>query len=158
MDRGLTPDTAELIVAAGVILRTVPLLSSATSRLPVGSKRRSVVKSPIRALVDGPPSPVLPAMPVPASVDRIPELSTLRSLRFPLSEIYRLPLESTAIPCGELRNEEVAAAPSPLNLRRPFPAIVLTFPLVSTLRTRRLNKSITYRLPAASAATPLGWS
>src|ERR1035438_4704547 len=82
-----------------------------------------------------------------------------------------LPLESTATPVGSYNWAAVAGPPSPP--KPPYggkpgpkigivpvggapPATVAITPFVETLRTRLLEESAMYRLPAESTATALG--
>lgn len=59
------------------------------------------------------PSPVEPEAPVPAKVPSLPlTLLTIRTLSFPYSEKYTLPVISTLTPIGEFRSEDVAKLPS----------------------------------------------
>ena len=67
-----------------------------------------------------------------------------------------LPAPSTATPLGLFSWAAVAGPPSPLNPASPVPAAVLMTPAESTLRIRWLAVSAMKRLPAPSAATPLG--
>src|SRR5665213_3234972 len=60
------------------------------------------------AAVAAPPSPVWPAVPLPAMVDMIPELVTIRIRLLVLSAIYMLPDVSTATSVGSLISDDVA--------------------------------------------------
>lgn len=75
-----------------------------------------------RAAVAAPPSPEEPATPVPATVEMVPEVSTLRTLSLPKSATKRLPPESSSSPLGVRSWAEVAGPPSPVSPAAPVPA------------------------------------
>src|ERR1019366_9288666 len=101
-------------------------------------------------------SPFLPASKelLPATVVITPFV-TLRMRLLLESAINRLPDASTARPLVWPSWAPAAGPLSPLKQHVPFPATVVITPLV-TLRTRKLNASVMYRLPAESTATPWG--
>ena len=69
------------------------------------------------APVAPPPSPLKPALPVPATVVMTPVPAVTRWMRlFPLSAMKRLPPPSTATPLGKLRTTEVSAVSNPMNV------------------------------------------
>src|SRR5690349_16018889 len=76
------------------------------------------------ALVAGPPSPLNPATPVPATVEIAPVGETLRITWFTASTIYMLPAASNTVSAGSYRLAFTAAPPSPLYPGAPFPATV----------------------------------
>ncbi len=78
------------------------------------------------AAMAGPPSPVLPATPMPATVViSAVAASTLLILCWPLSAINRVPFLSRLRPVGYRRPAEVAGALSPMKAWVPMPAMVL---------------------------------
>ena len=96
-------------------------------------------------------------MPLPATVEMVPEVSTLRTLLF--SEMYMFPLLSIATEEGLPIAALVAAPPSPENPLVPLPAIVMKLPDVpDSLRTRNAPASAKTRLPLLSQAMALGWA
>src|SRR5580692_7863667 len=96
-------------------------------------------------------------MPLPATVAIFPEAATFRTTLLLISEIYRFPDASVAMPYGEPICALVAAPPSPVWPQQlPLPAIVVMFPEPSTFRTREFPVSRMYRLPDGSNATPCG--
>jgi len=86
------------------------------------------------ALMAGPLSPLKPAVPFPATVMMIP-LAILRMRLLLASAMYRLPMESKAIPSGKFNWAKLAGPLSPLKPAVPVPATVVITPLV-TLRMR----------------------
>jgi hypothetical protein len=76
------------------------------------------------------PSPEHPEIPVPATVDIMPDEVTLRS-RY-LSPIYKLPERSQAIG-PTLILAAVAAPPSPSNPTTPVPAKVEINPVIKSI-------------------------
>ena len=83
-----------------------------------------------RAEVAGPPSPLLPAVPVPATVEMVPPGVTWRILLLPESAMNRLPAASNASRTGALSRADVAGPPSPVQPDVPVPAMVTTVPSV----------------------------
>ena len=116
-------------------LRTRWLPLSTTNMVPPASTARPPGKFK-EARVAWPPSPLNPAVPVPATVVMLPAVSTFRIRWLSRSEIKTFPATLMARAVGLLRAAEVAAAASPLKPAAPFPAKVVTFPPASTLRTR----------------------
>src|SRR5579883_321353 len=109
------------------------------------------------ATVAGNPSPeTWQQRALPANVVIVPEGSTLRTTWLDVSAMYRLPLPSSAMPCGVNRSALVAAAPSPAYPAKPVPATVVIVPSAATLRIRLLLVSAMYVLPALSRTTPHG--
>jgi hypothetical protein len=115
------------------VLRSGVLLGSSRSAVivigPEGdANARDSMFGPISALVAAPPSPVLPDVPFPATVEMIPPGVIIRTRKFPLSQKKRFPNESRfrklLDPILALR----AGPPSPLNPNVPVPAIVLISP------------------------------
>ncbi len=123
---------------------------------PSGSTVR-LVGSCSCALVAGPPSPLKPDVPIPATVEMNPLRSTIRTRALRRSAIKRLPALSNAMPVGFCSCALVARPPSPLNPGVPVPATVVMTPLVFTIRTRALRRSAIKRLPALSNAIPVGF-
>ena len=107
------------------------------NRLPTPSTATPAGKNS-RAAVAGPPSPLKPLLPVPATVVMTPAVSTLRIRWFHVSAMKRLPAPSTATSAGKNSRAAVAGLPSPLNPWLPKPATVVMTPAESTLRTRAL--------------------
>jgi hypothetical protein len=66
------------------------------------------------AAVAGPPSPLKPAVPVPAIVVIVPPAATFRMRELLVSAIRKLPSGSATIACGALIWAAVAGPPSPL--------------------------------------------
>ena len=124
---------------------TLPTLSSTTPNGPCSS-----------AAVAGPPSPVVPSVPLPARVVMMPSGATLRTTKFPLSAMSRLPEASTYRPVGSLSSAWEAGPLSPVYPAVPVPATVVMMPLVSTLRTTLNCTSEKYTLPDRSVRTPHG--
>ena len=110
-----------------------------------------------RAAVGTPPSPLKPAVPVPATVVIVPSASTLRTRWLLASAMYRLPLLSNTMSWGLSICAIVAGPPSPLKPALPgVPATVVITPAVSILRMAVFHESAMYRLPEASSAKPWG--
>ena len=86
----------------------------------------------------------------------VPSGVTLRTMLFPVSAMYRFPLESKAIAFGEESSAAVAGPLSPALPVWPVPAKGLIAPSVPTTRTRLSAESAMYRLPAASTARDAG--
>src|SRR5947199_8862816 len=90
------------------------------------------------ARVAAAPSPVVVAVPVPATVEMIPEVLTSLIRLFPPSAMNAFPEESKAMSHGVLRVAEVAAAVSPVKLQVPVPAKLEMMPVLTViLRTRQ---------------------
>src|SRR5437899_8979844 len=86
-------------------------------------------------------------LPMPASVQMIPELSIIRTRSLSQSVNTRSPDELNAKYAGELRLAAVAAIPSPLNPMAPLPAAVVMLPVAaSTRRIRPLPMAARYKL------------
>jgi hypothetical protein len=95
-----------------------------------------------------------PTSPVPAKVVTTPDGVIKRITLFLLSETYTLFAESTATPCGSLKN---AFMPVPsMKSAVPSPASVYTTPPGVILRIRLPSESETYMLSFESIANPLG--
>ena len=105
------------------------------------------------ALVAGPPLPLEPVIPIPATVDITPvELSTLRIRSTKESATRRFCALSSAIPSCLERRPLTATPPSP---PAPPPENVLMLPVAkSTFRILLLLVSAMYTFPAVSTATP----
>src|SRR5215471_1855285 len=88
------------------------------------------------AEVAGPPSPVDPALPLPATVAMIPSGEIRRMRRLPESQTYRFPFGSSARLPGPLSDAFSAGPPSPENPGMPVPATVLTVPSAAIFRIR----------------------
>src|ERR1035437_256027 len=105
---------------------------SAMNRVPAEST--AIPLGAIAALVACPPSPekiatgnrVAGGMPFPATVVTVPD--TLRTRLFPLSEMKRLPAESTTTEPGEFRDAVIPGPPSPEKLNPPLPPNVVMIP------------------------------
>src|ERR1035438_437679 len=135
------PFPATVVMIPSETLRTRRLPVSAMNKLPAESTAtpQGLLNS---ALVAGPPSPVKPDVPFPATV-LITPFETLRMRLLKVSATYRLPIESTAILHAY-----------------PLPATVVITPF-DTLRTRLFPSSAMKRLPAESKATsdgPPNWA
>ncbi|RYG51427.1 hypothetical protein EON66_10770 [archaeon] len=96
-----------------------------------------------------PPSPLKPAVPVPATLLMLP-LSSTRRMRWllvsamnsttpPVTELYH-----ADTPFGYSSCAAVAGPPSPLKPGVPVPATLLMMPLSSTRRMQPLNVSAMY--------------
>src|ERR1051325_3070918 len=99
------------MVPSGVIFRTRLFQGSANNTLPSPS-----TKSPdgmICAEIAGPPSPLNPRLPFPATVVMRPE-GVIRRMRY-APETKRFTDAHTANPSGELRRADSAGPPSPLD-------------------------------------------
>src|ERR1022692_977423 len=142
-----------IALADTVRIRWLPV--SAMNRLPKAS-----TATPYGTLscasVAGPPSPLNPAVPVPATVVIIPPADTFRIRWLPASAMNRLPAASTNTPAGLDIWAAMARPPSPLNPAVPVPATVVIIPPADTFRIRELLVSDEHRLPNASTATPFG--
>ena len=158
---GGPPDAGVIVSAAGGVrslnvFRMRWFTESAMKISPSGSTVR-LVGSCSCALVAGPPSPLKPDVPIPATVEMNPLRSTIRTRALRRSAIKRLPALSNAMPVGFCSCALVARPPSPLNPGVPVPATVVMTPLVFTIRTRALRRSAIKRLPALSNAIPVGF-
>ena len=109
---------------------------------PLSATRRSPAISTVTATGsqswaarDGPPCPVLPQTPVPATVKRCPAVTacpksvpvtagSTRTRQLAVSAMKRSPAASTATPVGWSSSLAVAASPSPLKPALPVPATV----------------------------------
>src|SRR5215470_9236929 len=102
------------------------------------------------ALIAGPPSPLNPETPVPATVDNPPLGDHRRTRSLPLSTMSTLPSGAMLTAVGK----ESAVA-----LDTPDPAIVvMSLVCLSTRRTRWFDWSAMNTLPASSTATPVGYA
>lgn len=94
------------------------------------------------AATAGPPSPVLPATPMPATVVMSPvAASTLLILCWPLSAMNRDPFLSRVRPVGYSSPAEVAGALSPMNACVPMPAIVLMSSGMQPAQAQRTSRA-----------------
>ena len=91
-------------------MKRFPALSTAT---PPGAAKL--------ASVAGPPSPLKPDVPFPATVVMTPEESTFLIRWFWVSAMKRFPAPSTARPRGNCKVASVAGPPSPTKPGRPLP-------------------------------------
>ena len=89
-----------------------------------------------RAAVAGPPSPLKPCTPVPATVVMIPSGLTFRTRLLSVSAMKRFPCPSAVTPQGRASIALVAGPPSPLKPYDPFPATVVMMPAGLTFRIR----------------------
>ena len=105
----------------------------------------------------GPPSPLNPATPVPATVVIIPVVaSTLRILLFPWSAMKRLPAPSSASPNGRAKSAASAGPPSPPKPPSPVPTNVLKTPVDEIRKTLfRVVEDTKVLLPLESTAMPV---
>src|SRR6185437_2942101 len=111
------------------------------------------------ALVAGPSSPLLPAVPVPATREITPAADTFRTTLLLLSAIRNPPSAVTATPPGALSWASVAGPPSPLLPAVPVPATRVITPAADTFRTTLFSWSAIRNPPSAVTATPAGtWS
>ena len=121
-------------------LRTRELPNSPMYRTPAFTSNASPTGFDSSALVAGPPSPDLPATPVPATaLMMVVPASTTRTRFAGLSEIYRFPAPSNASACGLLNIASVAGPPSPKSPILALPAYTLMIrvgELMLTTRTR----------------------
>ena len=101
-----TPATV-LMMPSTPTSRRPAFVESAINRFPYESTAIPVGPLSV-AEVAGPPSPVYPAVPVPATVVMLPSRVTFRTMLFPVSAIYKAPEESTARPCGLFNGCDVA--------------------------------------------------
>src|SRR5262249_46056800 len=113
------------------------------------------------AAVAGPPSPLVPATPVPATVTMVPFTPTARIRWSPVSATYTDPSDAPATPVGAESLAATAGPPSPHAARGlahgdPVPAIVVIVPLGATRRTLWLPVSATSTDPSCPVATPCG--
>src|ERR1039457_3865884 len=144
-----------LIVPAAVTFR-MRLLPSAMKRLPALSTAMPAGWNS-SAEVAGPPSPLKPAVPLPATVLIVPAAVTFRMRLLVSSAMKRLPALSTATPSGSRSSAEVAGPPSPLKPRVPLPATVLIAPAGATFRMRALEVAALSPLkPAVRLPAPGG--
>ena len=93
-------------------------------------------------------------MPVPAAVQILPSVVTLRTRWPENSEMYKLPAASVATLRGVSRGTPVARAPSAAAASVPPPATVAMAPSGAMRRTRLFPRSATYRFPDRSVASP----
>ena len=122
------------MVPSGVTLRTTSFPVSAMNKLPVEST--ATPNGPlICALVAAPPSPVNPAVPLPATVVMVPLAAIRRTTEASRSATNRLPAASTAMPMGEFNCAATAAPLSPEFPARALPATRVSVPPASTLNT-----------------------
>ena len=128
---------------------------SAINRPPFLSKKQSF-GSFICACVPGPPSPLYPETPVPATVVIIPELwSTFLIAALYLSTIYISPLVSTDSEYKLSMVDRVAGPPSPEYPDTPVPAtVVINQVSLSIRRTVWFRPSHIYKLLSVSKAHP----
>ena len=142
-----------LTAPAGVILRMVKLIWSATYTAPAASTATPM--GTLKRAAAPVPSALPPLPAVPASVVTTPAGVILRMVELFVSATYTAPAASTATPNGLLKRAP-APVPSALPLLAAVPASVLTTPAGVILRMVELFVSATYTVPAASTATPLG--
>src|SRR3954452_6319768 len=102
------------MMPAGLTLRILLLPRSAMYIEPSGPKATSY-GARSRAAVAGPPSPVLPAVALPATGEVGAPGVTLRILLLPESAMYRFPAASNARRTGALSRAAVAGPPSPVD-------------------------------------------
>src|SRR5436189_1417303 len=128
-------------------MKRFPALSTATLSGPDSA-----------AEVAGPPSPLKPIVPLPATVVMTCVAASIRRIRlFIESAMNRFPALSTATPCGSFNCDAAAGPPSPLKLYVPLPAtVVITWVDGSVRRILKLKLSAINRLPALPSAMPLG--
>ena len=126
-----------MVITPPETLRIRLLPVSAMYKLPAESKAMAngldncaLVAEPLSP----PKLPGYPAGPLPATVVTTPP-ETLRMRLLPVSAMYTLPAESTAMPDGKNNWMLVAGPLSPLNPRVPFPAKVVIIP-PENFRTR----------------------
>jgi hypothetical protein len=93
--------------------------------------------------------------PFPAKVVVFPDGVILRMTLLPVSATKIFPSQSTAIPCGELKDADVPIALLVYDAV-PLPAKVLVLPFGVTLRIRLPSDSATYTFPARSTARAAG--
>lgn len=161
------PVGVTVAVAAGVGVK--PLSPKATRRIFIATQsemnRYVLVGSTNRpharmncAAVASPSSPLKPGIPVPATRVMIPlAKSTTRTRGVDDSLTYNFPLSSNARRSGPLIFAKIAGPPSPVDPHEPVPAIVvMMFVARVSLRTRQLDLSATYTLPASSTTTEAG--
>ena len=123
------------------------LLASAIKRLPAASMATPIGEFSW-ALGAGPPSPLKPIAPVPATVVMIPVPAVTRRMRWwAVSAMKRFPVASTVAPIGKNSCAPVAWPPSPT---LPPPATVMMIPVPPQARGTWLPMTRT-RLSAASA-------
>ena len=106
------------------------------------------------ALVPGPPSPLKPIMPFPATVVIMPVPTATRRMRLPLSTKNKLPPPSIVNP-ETLRPAIAAGPPSPLKLEAPDPATVTIIPVLTSSRRMRFWSAMN-RWPLPSTVNPRG--
>ena len=106
------PFPATVVITPLETLRMRLFSVSPMYRLPAESTA-TPVRSLNWALVAGPPSPLKPCVPFPATVVITP-FETMRRREAPVSAIYKSPAESTATPSGPPNWALVASPPSPL--------------------------------------------
>src|ERR1039458_10357884 len=127
---------------------TLPLVSAAT---PPGRRSSALVARPPSLNVLAPPGLVCP---VPAKVLMMPAALTMRTRLFFESAMYRLPVLSSARPCGAFNCARVAGPPSPEKPGRELPAISVRFPPPSILNPQ--FKLLKWTFPDASTITRSG--
>src|ERR1039458_3730836 len=100
-----------------------------------------------------PPSPLYPAVPLPANVLMVPVGLTRRIRLFPRSVMYRFPALSLTQSVGPNIAAAVAGPPSPEYPDAPLPATVV---IVPPGEIRRMAPTAAYRLPLGSNARSSG--
>src|ERR1019366_7246980 len=148
------PATVEIVPLTETFRTRLPP-NSVTYRLPAASKAKPNGAFNC-ALAAAPPSPVDPAVPVPAKVVIVPVDATLRTRLLALSAIYTFPSLSTATPSGAFSCATGPLPASPPNPAEPLPAMVEIVPFTAAFRTTLLAESETYTLPSTATATPCG--
>ena len=110
-------------------------------RLPARSKRSSC-GSNNSASVAGPPSPLYPALPVPATVVTSFVFGSHRRIRCPpRSQTYNAPSGPNSRPKGWLMLADGAFAAGPLSADEPLPMIVSIVPDSSAARSSTAKSS-----------------
>ena len=98
-----------------------------------------------------------PHSPFPETWVTFPDVSILDILCLPFSATYIFPEASNTKIAG-LANPTSNFDPSFLSwAQSPFPAQVVTFPLVSIFLIKLLSLSATYKFPEASNTEPIGY-
>ncbi|MEA2442884.1 MAG: hypothetical protein QOJ12_176 [Thermoleophilales bacterium] len=150
------PSPARVVmVPSGATRRTRWLFVSTITKPPSLATARPIGSFSC-AEVAGPPSPLKPAEPIPATVVMTPFGATLRIRLLSLSAIRYPPSACSARSAGKLSCASVAWPPSPPNVAAPVPATVLMVPSSAIRRTRLLFASAISTLPSPAITAAVG--
>ena len=151
-----TPSPISVVITpAGSTRRTRSFVVSAIRKLPSASAT-TLCGSCRLAAVAGPPSPLKPDTPFPATVVIVPSADTFLIRSLSISAIRKPPSAVGATANGMDSRASIAGPPSPANPSTPLPATVVIVPDGETLLTRWLLVSGIRKPPSGSGTTLLG--